>query len=205
MTEIIQKKRTLGRSGIKVSPLGMGCWAIGGPFYQADGTPVGWGASDDAESCRALETAYEQGITFYDTADIYGTGHSETLVGKVFANKRDKVVIATKFGFTFKTKTGTGDTDKRIADGMDCLARLHSQCLRSLAETPQYRLHRPVSVSPERLFAAKSGVRARYFGRPGALGTHPCLRLEHRLPGACRGLCQGAKLCGHSGTSECFG
>ena len=119
MTQIIQKNRTLGRSGIKVSPLGMGCWAIGGPFYQADGTPVGWGASDDAESCRALETAYERGINFYDTADIYGTGHSETLVGKVFANKRDKVVIATKFGFTFKTQTNTEDTDKRIADGMN--------------------------------------------------------------------------------------
>ncbi len=91
-------KRTLGRSGIEVSPLGMGCWAIGGIWQFLD-IQAGWGETDDAESLRALQVALDNGITFFDTAANYGTGHSETLVGQAFANKRDQVVIATKFGF----------------------------------------------------------------------------------------------------------
>ncbi len=91
-------KRTLGRSGIEVSPLGMGCWAIGGIWQFLD-IQAGWGETDDAESLRALQVALDNGINFFDTAANYGTGHSETLVGKAFANKRDQVVIATKFGF----------------------------------------------------------------------------------------------------------
>lgn len=91
-------KRTLGRSGIEVSPLGMGCWAIGGIWQFLD-IQAGWGETDDAESLRALQVALDKGITFFDTAANYGTGHSESLVGKAFAGKRDQVVIATKFGF----------------------------------------------------------------------------------------------------------
>lgn len=91
-------KRTLGRSGIEVSPLGMGCWAIGGIWQFLD-IQAGWGATDDAESILALQHAFDKGITFFDTAANYGTGHSESLVGQAFAGKRDKVVIATKFGF----------------------------------------------------------------------------------------------------------
>lgn len=91
-------KRTLGRSGIEVSPLGMGCWAIGGIWQFLD-IQAGWGETDDTESLRALQVALDNGITFFDTAANYGTGHSESLVGQAFANKRDQVVIATKFGF----------------------------------------------------------------------------------------------------------
>ncbi|MCQ3930764.1 MAG: aldo/keto reductase [Chloroflexi bacterium] len=91
-------KRTLGRSGIEVSPLGMGCWAIGGIWQFLD-IQAGWGETDDAESLRALQVALDKGINFFDTAANYGTGHSESLVGKAFAGKRDQVVIATKFGF----------------------------------------------------------------------------------------------------------
>lgn len=61
-------QRILGRSGIEVSALGMGCWAIGGPFL-LDGKPDGWGAVDDAESIRAIKRAIELGVTFFDTAD----------------------------------------------------------------------------------------------------------------------------------------
>ncbi|MEM7118763.1 MAG: aldo/keto reductase [Chloroflexota bacterium] len=90
-------KRQLGKSGIDVSAIGMGCWAIGGPFT-GYGAQIGWGEVDDAESITALRAAYEHGITFFDTSDAYGTGHSEKIIGKAFANMRDKVVIATKFG-----------------------------------------------------------------------------------------------------------
>ena len=89
--------------------MGMGCWAIGGPLY-ADKTPLGWGETDDAESLRALETAFDMGVTLFDTADVYGAGHSERLVGKTFSRRRDRVVIATKFGVRFdeSTKQVTG-------------------------------------------------------------------------------------------------
>ena len=92
--------RTLGRSGIKVTGLGLGCWAIGGPFYR-DGNPVGWGEVDDAESLRALQRALDLGVTFFDTSDVYGCGHSETILGQAIRGKRTNLVIATKFGNVF--------------------------------------------------------------------------------------------------------
>ncbi len=91
-------QRVLGRSGIEVSALGMGCWAIGGQWQWLD-SPGGWGAVDDVESIRAILTALDHGINFFDTAANYGTGHSELLLGKALAGWCDKVVIATKFGF----------------------------------------------------------------------------------------------------------
>jgi aryl-alcohol dehydrogenase-like predicted oxidoreductase len=91
-------QRTLGRSGIRVSALGMGCWAIGGPFTGFGGLPVGWGEVDDQASLEALQVALDHGVNFFDTADVYGTGHSERLLGQAFKGIRDKVVIATKFG-----------------------------------------------------------------------------------------------------------
>jgi len=99
MSEIFT--RTLGKSNIKVSALGMGCWAIGGPFTSKEGMPLGWSAVDDNESVRALEVALDQGVTLFDTADIYGTGHSEKILGNVLKSQRDKVVIATKFGMVY--------------------------------------------------------------------------------------------------------
>lgn len=104
--------RTLGRSGIEVSALGMGCWAIGGPFWSGS-EPLGWGDVDDAESIRAIHRALDLGVTFFDTADVYGAGHSERVLGRALADRRDRVVIATKFGNMFdedtrQTKGGNG-------------------------------------------------------------------------------------------------
>jgi len=97
-------KRTLGRSKIEVSALGAGCWAIGGPFW-AGATPLGWGEVDDAESTRALQKAFDLGVTFFDTANVYGAGHSERVVGKALAKVRGRVVIATKFNAVFDEAT----------------------------------------------------------------------------------------------------
>ena len=95
-------KRTLGKSNLEVSALGMGCWAIGGPWDWAqpgsEPFPVGWGTTDDEESIRAIHAALDLGVNFFDTAANYGAGHSEVLLGQAFKGKRDKVVIATKFG-----------------------------------------------------------------------------------------------------------
>jgi hypothetical protein len=96
---------SLSYSGIDVSALGFGCWAIGGPFGPP-GQSSGWGEVDDTESVAALRRALELGVTFFDTADVYGTGHSEELLGSVVAADRDRVVIATKFGNTFDEGTG---------------------------------------------------------------------------------------------------
>ena len=90
--------RVLGRSGIEVSALGMGCWAIGGP-WTFNGAPAGWSEVDDSESRRALDRAFELGVTFFDTAANYGAGRSERLLGQAFKTRRDEVVIATKFGY----------------------------------------------------------------------------------------------------------
>ncbi len=97
-------KRILGRSGIEVSGLGLGCWAIGGPFWK-NGQPVGWGKVEDNESIRSIHRALELGVTFFDTAAVYGCGHSERVLGMALAGQRDRVVIATKFGQVFNEET----------------------------------------------------------------------------------------------------
>lgn len=97
--------RQLGRSGIQVSAMGLGCWAIGGPFTDMEGVSVGWSKVDDDESIRAIHRALELGVTFFDTADVYGAGHSEEILGQALAGRRDDVVIATKFGNTFDRET----------------------------------------------------------------------------------------------------
>jgi len=97
-------KRVLGRSGIEVSALGMGCWAIGGPFWSGE-TPLGWGEVDDEESIRAIHAALDLGVTFFDTANVYGAGHSEQVLGRALAEHRSKVVIATKFNAVFDETT----------------------------------------------------------------------------------------------------
>jgi aryl-alcohol dehydrogenase-like predicted oxidoreductase len=99
-------ERRLGHDGPKVSAIGAGCWAIGGLSEREGGRQHGWYGSDDAESIRALHRAYDLGITFYDTADIYGVGHSERLIGKAFADRRDRIIISSKFGKTFDAETG---------------------------------------------------------------------------------------------------
>ena len=103
--------RKLGRSDIAVSAMGLGCWAIGGPFWSGE-TPVGWGEVDDEESIRAVHRGLELGINFFDTANVYGAGHSERVLARAFAGRRDQVVIATKFANLFDetTKQMTGSS-----------------------------------------------------------------------------------------------
>jgi len=113
-------KRTLGKSGLEVSALGMGCWAIGGPWTwdQPGGTPfpAGWGDTNDEESIRAVHAALDMGVNFFDTAANYGAGHSEVVLGQALKGKRDKVVIATKFGHIVneEKKIVYGDPDQII-------------------------------------------------------------------------------------------
>ncbi|WP_430376879.1 aldo/keto reductase [Streptomyces sp. B1-3] len=110
----METNRTLGRSGIEVSALGFGCWAIGGEWQSSEGQPLGWGKVDDEESVRAVRRALDLGGTFFDTADVYGTGHSERVLGRALGKRRDDVVLATKWGNVFDEESrillGTDDT-----------------------------------------------------------------------------------------------
>jgi myo-inositol catabolism protein IolS len=81
--------RDLGRTGLKVSEIGFGAWAIGGDA---------WGPVEDADSLAAIERALELGINFIDTADVYGDGRSESLVSRAISGRRDEVVLSTKGG-----------------------------------------------------------------------------------------------------------
>lgn len=89
--------RKLGNTDILVSEIGFGAWAIGGSTIAA-GTPIGWGRTNDDESLAAIRRARDLGVTFFDTADSYGFGRSESLLGIVLSRKRQDVVIATKVG-----------------------------------------------------------------------------------------------------------
>jgi aryl-alcohol dehydrogenase-like predicted oxidoreductase len=120
-------KRKLGRSGIDISAMGMGCWAIGGPWWWSDGRAMGWSQVDDAESTRAIHAALDLGITFFDTAANYGAGRSERILGRALAGRRDQVVIATKFGHII-------DEETKIVDGDDdlLLDNIRHDCENSL-------------------------------------------------------------------------
>lgn len=113
------QKRKLGRLGLKVSALGLGCM----------GMSYAYGPSDQAESLRVLDRALELGINFFDTAEVYGPFKNEELIGGWLKNKsRDSIVIATKFGFTWDEKgviNGVNSKPKHIRQSIeDSLKRL---------------------------------------------------------------------------------
>ncbi|HEU4901222.1 MAG TPA: aldo/keto reductase [Flavisolibacter sp.] len=88
--------RQFGKTELRVSEIGFGAWAIGGAA-SVGGLPIGWGETDDDSSINAIHAALDAGINFYDTADFYGLGHSEELLGKVLRGKNDSI-LATKVG-----------------------------------------------------------------------------------------------------------
>ncbi|MGB8194615.1 MAG: aldo/keto reductase [Chitinophagaceae bacterium] len=88
--------RKFGQTNLLVSEVGFGAWAIGGDAKVGD-TPIGWGPADDSTSIAAIHAALNAGINFFDTADFYGLGHSEELLGKALQSQKE-VIIATKVG-----------------------------------------------------------------------------------------------------------
>jgi aryl-alcohol dehydrogenase-like predicted oxidoreductase len=96
----------LGRTGLKVSRLGAGCWGIGGPFINL-GIAGGWDNADEKEAKKSLYLAFRMGVNIFDTADVYGFGASERLLGwlvnklKKEGVKREEIVIISKVGYFF--------------------------------------------------------------------------------------------------------
>ncbi len=89
--------RTLGDTGLTVSAVGFGVWTV---------STTMWGIEDDAVGLHLLKRAFDLGVTFYDTADVYGDGKGETLLADALGSRRDEITIATKFGYDFYTTPG---------------------------------------------------------------------------------------------------
>lgn len=101
--------RDLGRrSGLRVSEVGLGLWAAGGDE---------WGPAEDEASLDAIDAALDSSVNFFDTADVYGGGHSEELLGRAMADRREHFVVATKIGWI-------GYDDARGASQYDSVGRL---------------------------------------------------------------------------------
>src|SRR6476646_3699834 len=103
--------RTLGSQGLAAAALG----------YGAMGTATGYGPTDDTESIAAIRKAHELGVTMFDTAEMYGWGEGEKLLGRALAPVRDEVVIATKFGLT--RSFGSDSRPEHIRDVVEASLR----------------------------------------------------------------------------------
>lgn len=127
------KHRVLGSTGLNVSEIGFGCWAIGGDRFGNS-----YGATDDDVSIMALKRAVELGVTFFDTADVYGHGHSEELLGKALKEQRRNVIIATKVGGDFYHRINRNFDPGYVRFALDqSLKRLGIDCI------DLYQLHNP--------------------------------------------------------------
>jgi len=102
--------RKFGNTDLLVSEIGFGAWAIGGGAMIGD-TAIGWGDADDRVSIKAIHAALDAGINFFDTADIYGLGHSEDILGKTLNDKKE-ILIATKVGNVSRNDQFTVDYSK---------------------------------------------------------------------------------------------
>ncbi|MBK1875582.1 aldo/keto reductase [Pelagicoccus mobilis] len=144
-------KRKIAGLDLECSALGFGAWAIGGPFWQ-DQQPLGWGEVDDAESEAALREAIAGGVDFIDTADLYGAGHSEKVIGRVLADTREDIVVSTKCGFCFDeaTKQVTGSSSAPEYIRAACQASLKRL---GLDRIDLYFLHVPELEGAERVDA----------------------------------------------------
>ncbi len=151
------KSRVLGRTGLRVSEVGFGAWAIGG---NAHGNS--YGPTDDEASIAAVRRAVELGCTFFDTADVYGWGHSEEILGRALEERRDDVVIATKVGGDFYH----GGVRMNFEPGYIAFALERSLKRLRTDRVDVYQLHNPP---------------AEMMGDPATYETLETLKAEHRI------------------------
>src|SRR5919202_1178848 len=85
--------RKLGNNGPELTTIGFGCWAMGGSGWGGS-----WGPQDDDASIESIHAALDAGVNWFDTAAVYGLGHSEEVLGKALGNRRKDIILATKFG-----------------------------------------------------------------------------------------------------------
>src|SRR5215217_8047515 len=143
------KYRNLGHTGIQVSEVGFGVWTVSTGW---------WGGVDDERSVRLLRRAFEKGITYFDTADTYGSGLGETLLADAFGGMRDEVVISTKIGYDFYSHTARRGQQERPQDWSEDFIRFAlEQCLKRLdtdyIDFLQLHNTKMDAVEDDRLFA----------------------------------------------------
>ena len=115
---LIMQRRQLGYTDLQLTAVGLGTWAMGGPWQ------FGWGPQDDNEAIAAILEAIEQGINWLDTAPVYGLGHSEELVGKALKQTSEKPLIATKCGLLWSDKREKVSCLKSQSIRQECHASL---------------------------------------------------------------------------------
>src|SRR5438445_4770768 len=98
--------RALGHTGVRVSPITLGSWPMSGDRY---------GASDDSEAVKTIRRAHDQGITSFDTAPGYGTGHAEQTLGTALQGRRDAAIVTTKCGIVPASKGQPGRNSSRAS------------------------------------------------------------------------------------------
>jgi aryl-alcohol dehydrogenase-like predicted oxidoreductase len=114
---VFMELRTLGKSEVKITPVALGAWAIGGWL---------WGGTDDKAALEGIARAVDLGMTTLDTAAVYGFGHSEKLVGQAIRGRRDKVQILTKFGQRWDTDKGSHTFDTQDNEGRPITIHRHA-------------------------------------------------------------------------------
>lgn len=154
------QKRKLGKTDLELTTVGLGTWAIGGPWQ------FGWGPQDDDEARDAIAAALEHGINWIDTAPIYGLGHSEELVGQVLGGTGPKPYIATKCGLLWD--------ERRVKIPHLAVDSIRRECDASLARLgvesiDLYQMHWPdpevdIEVGWEAMVRLREQGKVRYIG-----------------------------------------
>jgi len=152
--------RVLGGSGLTVGAIGLGCWAIGGPFW-SDGQPLGWGDVDDEESVRAIRRALALGVTFFDTAAVYGPGPSQPVLRRAPAGRPDDPVVPTP----------PRPTPPRPAAASTPASTPESHPPRPATALAPARLSPPCTRPTRELPGASGPPRSVRFGHPRGLGA----------------------------------
>src|ERR1700723_562335 len=171
-------QRHLGRNGPLTSAIGLGCWGMSGTY----------GESDETEALRTVDRALELGITFFDTADVYGNGHNEEFVGRALRGRRDRVVLATKFGRTFGTAGARGVDGRPEYVRSACDASLKRLGVETIDLYYQHRVDKnvPIEETVGAMAELKAAGKIRYLGLSEAgaenvrraAAVHPIAALE---------------------------
>jgi len=134
------RTRKLGKHGPDISVIGFGAWAIGG-----GGWASAWGEQDDNLSHESVRAALDAGVTFYDTAAVYGLGHSEEIIGKALGKDRTRVVLATKCGLVWDERgdvARSGAYESILREAEASLKRLGTDYI------DLYQMHWPAPDAP---------------------------------------------------------
>ena len=172
--------RILGKTGAKVSEIGFGAWAIGGTS-EAAGVEWGWGETSESDAIAALHRARELGVSFFDTADVYGNGRSEQIIGKAFAGNWRDTLVASKCGNVVRNGVGTKDWSRQHTTWSceQSLKRLQKDVI------DLYQLHNPVEHDiregdwPETMQRLVEQGKIRWFGVSVFLPEEALAVLEH--------------------------